>query len=240
MSSSLNWYPNSTNTTDHNLHGQLRLWLGSELTNDQRLWLLEQGRTRNVNKRSQIESSMLCVEDTCKKIRKLYNKGFYRQHDSIEIHSKIWRNSITPTTGISSDDSGHLQRIQFESSLSTYTGDKEHQCRPTIKATAATLLTDNSKKDVSTDFTTTGPLQIDAFAATHNHQLKRYWCLHPDPMAEAQNAMAEEGNALKSSFSSDSILAQSILASNDFEDKPSRQSYYYEDQQEVFVAAWRL
>ena len=78
-------------------------------------------------------------------------------------------------------------------------------------------------------------------------------------MAEAQNAMAEEGNALKSPLetysegyttnqttedpsdsSSDSILAQSILASNDFEDKASRQSYYYEDQQEVFVAAWRL
>jgi hypothetical protein len=51
---------------------------------------------------------MLCVGDTCKKVRKLHNKGFHRQHNSSEIHNKIWRNSFTPTTEISSDDSGLL------------------------------------------------------------------------------------------------------------------------------------
>ncbi|KAG1151402.1 hypothetical protein G6F37_001184 [Rhizopus arrhizus] len=65
--------------------------------------------------------------------------------------------------------------------------------------------------------------------------------------------MEEEGDALESSLktdsegyttnqttedpsdsSSDSILAQSILVSNYFKDETSRQSDYYEDQQEVF------
>lgn len=36
-----------------------------------------------------------------------------------------------------------------------------------------------------------GPLKIDAFAAVHNHQLKRYWSLHLDPQAEAQDAMTQ-------------------------------------------------
>ncbi|KAG1044387.1 hypothetical protein G6F43_011463 [Rhizopus delemar] len=247
----------STNTTDHNLHGQLRLRLGSEFANDQDLWLLEQGGTRNVNKRPRTESSILCVEDACKKIRKLHNKSFHRQHDGIEIHNKIWRNSFTPVTRISSDDSGHLQQIQFEGNLSTYTGDKEHQCRPTIKTTAATLRTDNSKKDVSTDFTTMG--------TTTDRRL----CCDTQPSTEEilesssgsngrspgrfPTAVAEEGNVLEPSLetdsesyttnqitedpsdsSSDSILAQSILVSNDFEDETSKQSDYYEDQQEVF------
>ncbi|KAG1549878.1 hypothetical protein G6F47_013124 [Rhizopus delemar] len=66
-------------------------------------------------------------------------------------------------------------------------------------------------------------------------------------------AVAEEGNVLEPSLetdsesyttnqitedpsgsSSDSILAQSILVSNDFEVEASKQSDYYEDQQEVF------
>lgn len=37
-----------------------------------------------------------------------------------------------------------------------------------------------------------GLMKIDAFAAAHNHQLKRYWSLHPDPMAEAQDALHQK------------------------------------------------
>ncbi|KAG1050452.1 hypothetical protein G6F43_007274 [Rhizopus delemar] len=80
-----------------------------------------------------------------------------------------------------------------------------------------------------------GPLQIDAFAAKHSHQLKRYWSLHPDPMAEAQDAFQQQwlkkGMYLNPPWR---LIPKSILVSNDFEDEASRQSDYYEDQQEVF------
>ncbi|KAG0745630.1 hypothetical protein G6F57_005410 [Rhizopus arrhizus] len=200
----------STNTIDHNLHGQLRLRLGSELTNDHGLWFLEQGRIRNVNKRSRTENSILCVEDACKKIRKLHNKGFHRQHDSIEIHNKVWRNNSTPITGISSDDSGHLQQIQFEGNLSTYTGDKEHQDRPTIEATAATLRTDNSEKDVSTDFTTMGTTTNRRICCDTQPPIEEISEPSPGPIEEAQDAFQQRW--LKKGIQSD----------------------YYEDQQEVF------
>jgi hypothetical protein len=253
----------STNTIDHSLHGQLRLRLGSELTNDHGLWFLEQGRTRNVNKRSRTENSILCVEDACKKIRKLHNKGFHRQHDSIEIHNKVWRNSFTPITGISCDDSGHLQQIQFEGNLSTYTGDKEHQGRPTIEATAATLRTDNSEKDVSTDFTTIGTTTnrriccdtqppIEEISEPLPRSNRRSSGCFPTAVAEERNVLEpfletdSEGYTTNqttedpSGSSNDSILAQSILVSNDLKMKHLDNPIIMKISKKFSLAAWRL
>ncbi|KAG1166489.1 hypothetical protein G6F36_012923 [Rhizopus arrhizus] len=46
-------------------------------------------------------------------------------------------------------------------------------------------------QDICNKYNLKGPLRTDAFAATHNHQLKGYWGLHPDPMAEAQDAFQQ-------------------------------------------------
>ncbi|KAG1561026.1 hypothetical protein G6F49_002167 [Rhizopus delemar] len=168
----------STNTTDHNLHEQLRLRLGSEFANDQDLWFLEQGRTRNVNKRPRTESSILCVEDACKKIRKLHNKGFHRQHDGIEIHNKIWRNSFTPITRISSDNSGHLQQIQFEADSDDDSAVQDDCLDVTLKASrsvsvSAAPTVPNEEDDVRHDHHTAVLSAFDAMGESEKEQEKK-------------------------------------------------------------------
>ncbi|KAG1167611.1 hypothetical protein G6F36_012488 [Rhizopus arrhizus] len=161
----------TTNTTDHNLHRQLRLGLGSELTNDQSVWLLEQETSIDVR---ELKAVYFALKMHAKKIRKLYNKGFHRQRDSIEIHNMILGNSFTPTTEISRDDSGHLQQIQFEGNLSAYTGIKSTNADRLSKQLLSFFEWTIPKKRFQQILQQWGPLSIDTFAAPHNHQLKKY------------------------------------------------------------------
>ena len=133
---------------------------------------------------------------------------------------------------------------------------KERQCRLAIKVIAITLRTDNSEKDVSTDSTTMETITNRCLCCDTQSLTEEI--LKSSPRSNDRSsgysptAMAEESDVLESSLatdsagyttnqttedpsdsSSDSILAQSILVSNDFENETSRQSDDYEDQQEV-------
>ncbi|KAG1137376.1 hypothetical protein G6F38_011359 [Rhizopus arrhizus] len=247
---------NSSITSDNDLHRQLRHGVGSELTNDGNIRVLEQSRQINVNKRPRTEGSLFCFENACSKIRKLHDKGFHRQHNSSQIHNEIWRYGITPITGISSSDSRSLQSIQPNSDLPTYCGDKEHISGSTITKASSTLRTDHSEKIIPSNYTSVGAVgsgricsltqsPTEEILEPSSRSISRSTGRVPTEMAQERDVSKssletnpqgdttiEETEDTSSRFNYPSV-AQPILVSNGPTDETLGQSNSYENQQEV-------
>jgi hypothetical protein len=135
---------------------------------------LEQSRQGNVHKRSRAESGVLCVEDAWRKSRKLHNQGFYRQHRYTQVHNEIWRHGLPTATGACSNDSRSFQLPSLTVTYQHIAGLKNTLADQISRKQIPLYEQVIPKKLFQQILHQWGPLKIDAFAASHNHKLRRF------------------------------------------------------------------
>ncbi|KAG2213302.1 hypothetical protein INT45_013460, partial [Circinella minor] len=135
ISSKQKWITNTTNTTrktnHHHSRRRIQHRMGSRIARIRNYGILDRQRKKLFNQRQRIIGNFIWPQTTCKKISKFKYKNVYRQYDSTQVCNQIRRHILTSVTKPSSTNTRHLQQIQLDSKLPTYSWYQQYPSRST-------------------------------------------------------------------------------------------------------------
>ncbi|KAG1229379.1 hypothetical protein G6F35_002117 [Rhizopus arrhizus] len=244
----------STHASNYHLHRQFGNRMGNQFAVYRDIRVLERDGQNTFNKRPRVESSLLCTEDTCNKIRKLHNQGIHRQHYSPKIYNERWRDSITTASGVSSPNPGLMQSAPPQSNLPTHCRSEEHTSRQVITETHTSIRMDDSKETLSTNSTDVGTAKDRRLCSVSqqpttkilespsrsirsssrcllSEMVEEGYVLEPTVEIDSEGASKTKEVPCTTSSSGDSTLAESILVADDPTNETPRPSHDHESQQ---------
>ncbi|KAG0738792.1 hypothetical protein G6F57_014159 [Rhizopus arrhizus] len=187
---------------------------------------------------------------------RLNNKDLFRQQNSSKIYHKIRWNDVNSTARSSHTDPRSMQQLQHQGDISTYPREFEHSGRQIEQTEKTVIRINNSKENVQLNTTPMGTTEdrricsssqpsvtniLDSISRSNSISNR---CNEADMVTkgdvfvstlEVNSASVKEnsGTEIEAISSNHSIVAESVLVSNDSKNETHLTSNNLEDQSEI-------
>ncbi|KAG1143259.1 hypothetical protein G6F37_007041 [Rhizopus arrhizus] len=225
-------------TKGNHTRGCIEHRLGNQFSVGNNIRVLDDGRNATFNKRKRAQDDPVCDTTPRKRLCKLNYKDFLGQPNSLEVHDKVRRNSISITTGFSNQDTEFLQHTQHSRQLSTRTRYTEYGSRQIEQSQETPVRINNPETNVQTNHSPMGTATSGCLCSKTQSTITNILGTEPGPRSSCTGCIStrlasqwvvplptletnsssyteDKTTATEENSSNHTTLAKSILVSND-------------------------